>query len=148
MEKTFIRVHSIKDIVIFISLLILGSILVTVPTGDAVNITGFFLVFAGAILALVLKTGYKDVETNEKYIKKERYFQQTMHAAIADAIASKPDSIDLSQENKGNAIKLDIYFSKATGKAYIQLFEYVPYTYQPCSKMYEYEISKVGKLIK
>ena len=148
MEKTFIRVHSIKDIVIFISLLILGSILVTVPTGDAVNITGFFLVFAGVILALVLKTGYKDVETNEKYIKKERYFQQAMHTAIADAIASKPDSIDLSQENKGNAIKLDIYFSKATGKAYIQLFEYVPYTYQPCSKMYEYEISKVAKLIK
>ena len=148
MEKTFTRVHSIKDIVIFISLLVLGGILVAVPTGDAVNITGFFLVFAGAILALVLKTGYKDVETNEKYNKKERYFQQTMHAAIADAIASKPDSIDLSQENKGNAIKLDIYFSKATGKAYIQLFEYVPYTYQPCSKMYEYEISKVGKLIK
>ena len=148
MEKTFTRVHSIKDIVIFISLLVLGGILVAVPTGDAVNITGFFLVFAGAILALVLKTGYKDVETNVKYIKKERYFQQAMHAAIADAIASKPDSIDLSQENKGNAIKLDIYFSKATGKAYIQLFEYVPYTYQPCSKMYEYEISKVVKLIK
>lgn len=148
MEKTFVRVHSIKDIVIFISLLVLGGILVAVPTSDALNITGFFLVFAGAILALVLKTGYKDVETNVKYIKKERYFQQAMHAAIADAIASKPDSIDLSQENKGNAIKLDIYFSKATGKAYIQLFEYVPYTYQPCSKMYEYEISKVGKLIK
>ena len=148
MEKTFTRVHSIKDIVIFISLLVLGGILVAVPTSDAVNITGFFLVFAGAILALVLKTGYKDVETNVKYIKKERYFQQAMHAAIADAIASKPDSIDLSQENKGNAIKLDIYFSKASGKAYIQLFEYVPYTYQPCSKMYEYEISKVGKLIK
>ena len=148
MEKTFTRVHSIKDIVIFISLLVLGGILVAVPTSDAVNITGFFLVLAGAILALVLKTGYKDVETNVKYIKKERYFQQAMHAAIADAIASKPDSIDLSQENKGNAIKLDIYFSKASGKAYIQLFEYVPYTYQPCSKIYEYEISKVGKLIK
>ena len=148
MEKTFTRVHSIKDIVIFISLLILGGILVAVPTSDAVNITGFFLIFAGAILALVLKTGYKDVETNVKYFKKERYFQQAMHAAIADAIASKPDSIDLSQENKGNAIKLDIYFSKASGKAYIQLFEYVPYTYQPCSKMFEYEISKVGKLIK
>ena len=148
MEKTFTRVHSIKDIVIFISLLVLGGILVAVPTGDAVNITGFFLVFAGAILALVLKTGYKDVETNAKYYKKERYFQQTMHAAIANAIASKPDSVDLSEEDKGNAVKLDIYYSRSIGKAYIQLFEYVPYTYQPCSKMYEYEISKVGKLIK
>ena len=148
MEKTFTRVHSIKDIVIFISLLILGGILVAVPTSDAVNITGFFLIFAGAILALVLKTGYKDVETNAKYQKKERYFQQAEHATISSAIASKPDLVDLSKENNGNAIKLDIYYSKATGKAYIQLFEYVPYTYQPCSKMYEYEISKVGKLIK
>ena len=148
MEKTFVRVHSIKDIVVFISLLAVGGILIAIPAGDAVNITGFFLLFAGAILALVLKTGYKDVETAAKYYNKERYFQQTMHTAIANAIASKPDSIDLSEENKGNAIKLDIYYSKATGKAYIQLFEYVPYTYQPCSKMYEYDLSKVSKLIK
>ena len=148
MEKTFVRVHSIRDIVIFISLLALGGILVAIPTSDAVNITGLFLVFAGAILALVLKTGYKDVETNVKYHKKERYFQQTMHATVVNAIASKPDSIDLSEEDKGSALKLDVYFSKATGKAYIQLFEYVPYTYQSCSKMYEYDLSKVNKLIK
>ena len=148
MEKTFVRVHSIKDIVVFISLLALGGILVAIPAGEAVSITGFFLLFAGAILALVLKTGYKDVETAAKYLKKERYFQQTMHTAIANEIASKPDSIDLSEEDKGNAIKLEVYYSKATGKAYIQLFEYVPYTYQPCSKMYEYDLSKVSKLIK
>ena len=148
MEKKFTRIHTIKDIVIFISLLVLGSILLAVPTSDAVNITGFFLILVGAILALVLKTGYKDIETNAKYQKIERYFQQAEHAAISSAIASKPDSVNLSEEDKGNALKLDIYFSKATGKAYIQLFEYVPYTYQPCSKMFEYEISKVGKLIK
>ena len=148
MEKKFTRVHTIKDIVIFISLLVFGSILLAVPTSDAVNITGFFLILVGAILALVLKTGYKDIETNAKYQKLERYFQQAEHAAISSAIASKPDSVNLSEENKGNALKLDIYFSKATGKAYIQLFKYVPYTYQPCSKMFEYEISKVGKLIK
>ena len=148
MEKKFTRVHTIKDIVIFISLLVLGSILLAVPTSDAVNITGFFLILVGAILALVLKTGYKDIETNAKYQKIERYFQQAEHAAISSAIASKPDSVNLSEEDKGNALKLDIYFSKATGKAYIQLFEYIPYTYQPCSKMFEYEISKVGKLIK
>ena len=148
MEKTFVRVHSIKDIVIFVSLLVLGGILVAIPTSDAVNITGFFLVFAGAILALVLKTGYKDVDTAAKYNKKERYFQQSMHSDIVSAMASKPDSIDLSEEDKGNAIKLDIYYSKATGKAYIQLFEYVPYTYQPCTKMYEYDLCKVSNLIK
>ena len=148
MEKTFIRVHSIKDIIIFASLAIIGIILTALPAGEGTHIAGFFIIVAAAILALVLKSAYKDVETNEKYLKKERYFQQTMHAEISVAIASKPDSVDLSEENKGNAVKLDIYYSKSTGKAYIQLFEYVPYTYQPCSKMYEYEISKVSKLIK
>ena len=148
MEKTFVRVHSIKDIVVFISLLALGGILVAIPAGDAVNITGFFLLFAGAILALVLKTGYKDVETAAKYHKKERYFQQTMHTAIANEIASKPDSIDLSEEDKGNAIKLDIYYSKSSGKAYVQLFEYIPYNYEACTQMLEYKIGQIEKLIK
>ena len=55
---------------------------------------------------------------------------------------------NLSEEDKGNAIRLDVYYSKASGKAYLQLFEYVPYKYEPCTKVYEYEIAKVGKLIK
>ncbi|MBR5567819.1 MAG: hypothetical protein IKW27_03655 [Bacteroidales bacterium] len=98
------------------------------------NIICFFIIIAAAILALVLKSAYKEVETNEIYLKKERYFQQTEHSAISSAIASKPDSVDLSDEDKGNAVRLDIYYSKSSGKAYLQHFEYVPYTYQPCSK--------------
>ena len=147
MEKTFERVRSIKDIVTFVSLVVLGSILIALPTSASINITGFFLIFAGLILALVLKTGYKD-ENGGKYQKKERFFQQAMNAEICAALASKPDSVDLSEEDKGNAIRLDIYSCKSSGKAYIQLFEYVPYRYEPCSKIYEYEISEVSNLIK
>mgnify|MGYP003287927541 CR=1 FL=1 len=147
MEKTFNRVRSIKDITTFVSLIVLGSILIALPTSASINITGFFLIFAGLILALVLKTGYKD-ENGGKYQKKERFFQQAMNAEICSAIASKPNSINLSEEDKGNAVRLDIYSCKSSGKAYIQLFEYVPYRYEPCSKMYEYELSKVSKLIK
>ena len=118
MEKTFERVRSIRDIVIFVSLVVLGSILIALPTSASINITGFFLIFAGLILALVLKTGYKD-EDGGKYQKKERFFQQAMNAEICAALASKPDSVDLSEEDKGNAIRLDIYSCKSSGKAYI-----------------------------
>lgn len=148
MEKTFIRVRSIKDITIFVSLALVGTILTALPIGDAANIAGFFIIVAAGILAFVLKSAYKDIDTNEKYLKKERYFQQTMHAAISSAIASNPDSVDLSEEDKGNALRLDIYYSKASGKAYLQLFEYIPYTYQPCTRVHECEISKASKLIK
>lgn len=148
MEKEFIRVRSVKDIVIFSTLIIAGAILIALPTGTAVNITGFFLIFAGLILILVMKSAYKDTETGVRYQKKERFFQQAMNAPISSALASKPDSVDLSEEDKGNAVRLDIYFSKTSGEAYLQLFEYVPYKYEPCSKIYEYGIENVQKLIK
>ena len=148
MEKTFIRVRSIKDIVIFTTLIILGSVLILLPTGAGVNITGFFMIFAGLILALVLKTSYKDTETGLGYRKAELYFQQAMHTALASAITSKPEAIDLGEADKGSAVKLDIYYSRTSGKAYLQLFEYVPHTYEPCSKIHEYEIGRVENLIK
>ena len=148
MEKTFIRVRSIKDIIISVLIAIVGITLTALPIGEAAHIAGFFILFAAGILAFVLKSAYKDADTNEKYQKKERYFHQAMHAEISAAIASTPDSVYLSEEDKGNALRLDIYYSKSSGKAYLQLFEYVPYTYQPCTKMYEYELSKTSKLAK
>ena len=148
MEKTFIRVRSIKDIVIFVSLIALGSVLVALPTGTAVNITGFFMIFAGLILALVMKSGYKDAEKGDCYNKKEHYFQQAYNAALSSAISKKPESVDLSEEDKGNALRLDVYYSKSSGKAYLQIFEYVPYKYEPCSKVCGHPLSKVEKLIK
>lgn len=148
MKKEFIRVRSVKDITIFTLLIISGCILIALPTGAGINITGFFLIFAGLILALVMKTGHKDKQSGEKYFKKELYFQQAMHSEILSAIGSKPSSIDLSQQDKGNALKLDIYYSKGTGKAYIQMSEYIPYKYEPCSGMYEYDINDVSSLIR
>lgn len=148
MEKTFVRVRSAKDIILFASLIIIGSVLVALPTGAGVNIAGFFMIFAGLIIALLVKTGYKDAETGVKYQKTEHYFQQAMNSVISSALESKPGSIDLKEADKGNAVKLDIYYSKASGKAYLQLFEYVPYTYEPCSRLYEYQIADVEKLIR
>ena len=148
MEKTFDRVRSAKDITISLSLILLGSTLVALPTGTGINIAGFFMIIAGIILALVMKTAYKDVETGVKYQKKEHYFLQAMNASISYALATDPQSIDLTEADKGNAVKLDIYYSKSSGKAYVQLFEYIPYNYEPCTRMYEYEIDRVGKLLK
>lgn len=147
MKKEFIRVRSIKDIIIFVSLIITGIVLIALPTGISVNITGFFLIFAGLILSLVLRTGYKDTDTGDLFLKKEFYFQQTMHTDIKAALESGPASIDMSQEDKGNALKLDIYYSSKKGKAYAQLFEYVPYKYQPCSSVYEYDMNDIQNII-
>lgn len=148
MEKTFIRVRSAKDIITSVSLIIIGAALVTLPTGAGINIAGFCLIFAGIILMFALKSDYMETETGVRYRKKEHYFQQAMNPVISAALVSRPESIDLSEVDKGSSVKLDIYFSKSSGKAYLQLFEYIPHSYEPCSKQYEHEICRVEKLIK
>lgn len=147
MKKEFVRVRSVKDIAVFASLIILGSILIALPTGTGINITGFFLIFAGLILSLVLRTSFKDTETGQKFNKNEHYFQQDMKAEILSALRKDPSYINMSEADKGNGLKVDIYYSKSLAKAYVQVFEYIPYKYQPCSEVFEYETSKVNNLI-
>ena len=55
-------------------------------------------------------------------------------------------AIDMIYE--GNGLRLDIYYAKSSGMAYMQLFEYIPYKYEACTAVYEYERSKISKLIK
>ena len=106
------------------------------------------MVLTGLLLAFVLKTAYMDTDTKERFHKKELYFQHAMYAALSSAIVSKPESVDLAEADKGNSLRLDVYVCKSKGKAYLQLFEYVPYKYEPCSQIHEHEITRVEQLIK
>ena len=67
MEKEFSRVHSATDITVSVILLAAGCVLVAMPTSVPVNILGFFLILTGLVLALVLRTGYNDKETGERF---------------------------------------------------------------------------------
>ena len=146
MENRFIRVRSTKDIVICTHLLAAGLLLVTLPVSEAVGIAGFFILFAGLLLCLLLKTGYKDVETGVRFYKTERFFAQDMRECIKSALTS-PKVIDSAAEDKGNGLRLDIYYSQSADKSYAQLNEYVPYKYEPCSKYYEFNMEEASKLL-
>lgn len=148
MDKTFTRVRSTKDIIISVVLVLGGCTLVALPTSTPVNICGFFMIFTGIILFMILRTAYKDEDTGVRFCKTEHFFAQSLREELSDAISSRPESVNMSEEDKGNGIRLDVYHSKSAGKAYVQLFEYIPYKYEPCSRMYEYGISEVNKLLK
>lgn len=146
MEREFIRVRSAKDIFTTLILIVAGGIMIALPTSQAVNVAGFFLIFAGLVLGIILKTGYKDTESGINYYKKERFFAQNLRDDIARKIQGNLKGINLAEEDKGNGLRLDIYYSKASGKAFIQLFEYIPYKYEACSKMYEHSLTDAADL--
>ena len=45
-------------------------------------------------------------------------------------------------------ILLDLFYSKHNGKAFLQVYEYIPYRYEPASEFFEHPVSKIGKLLK
>ena len=148
MNKEFTRVRSIKDLTISSLLTIIGCALVALPTSTSINLLGFFMIFAGIILFMALRSAYKDIETGNIYKKTEYFFSQSMRQEISNAIASKPEAIRITEEDKGNGVRLDIYHNQKTGKAFLQLFEYVPYKYEPCSRVYEYKTAEINRLLK
>ncbi len=145
MEKNFIRVRSIKDITISSSLLLIGIILSIVFDSNGAIYGGISLIILGLILLFVLKSGYKDTESGEFYKKIDLSFNKKMKSSLLNALASSPENINLSDEGEG--IRLEIFYSKASGKAFLQLFEYVPFQYYPCSEVHEYEIDRIKNLV-
>ena len=148
MEKKFIKVRSINDIVIFTSLTAGGFLLTLIFDTLEIDIVGYVLIAIGVLGFCFLKSGYKDIETQEKYFVKEFSFPGNMKSSILSALTLSPGTIDLTQDGKGEVLMLKVYYSKSSGKAYLQLFEFIPHQYEPCSEMYVYEISKIANLLK
>lgn len=148
MDKEFCRVRSAKDIVISVSLIILGIILFFLPYGIGIKIGGFFLFLLGSLFLWLFKSVYKELGDKTIYHKKELFFRRELLNSILKGVISDPKSIDTTAEGLGWTIKLNVYYSKSADKGYIQLFEYVPYNYEPCTEMLEYRINQIDNLIK
>lgn len=146
MNKEFIKVRTITDITISSILLISGIIIVALPTSVSVNIFGFFAFIIGVLLLAILKTGWLDIETKERYCLKHRYFPKNRKNEILNALENNIDSIDISDEDN-EGLRVDIYYNKQNHKAFIDLFEYVPYNYERIAPTVEYTIDKIKKLL-
>lgn len=148
MEKNFVKVQSSRDIIISIALIVLGIALAVLPLGGATNVTGICVAITGLILIFLLKNGYKDSSTGERYIKKELYYHISMKNELIAQVANNPEAAEAGTDESNNALRLVIYYSEKSGKAYLQLFEYVPYKYEARTDMIEYNLAQVNKLIK
>ena len=146
MNKEFIKVRTITDITISSILLISGIILVALPTSVSVNIFGFFAFITSVLLLAILKTGWLDIETKERYCLKHRYFPKNRKNEILNALENNIDSIDISDEDN-EGLRVDIYYNKQNHKVFIDLFEYVTYNYERIAPTVEYTIDKIKKIL-
>ena len=76
------------------------------------------------------------------------YFDITEMERIKKALSSQTPQLDMSEEGKGKSLKLDIFYSQKSGKGFVRLYEYVPYTYEPLTDNKEFRIGQIEQLIK
>ncbi|MBO7190195.1 MAG: hypothetical protein J6V55_06390 [Alistipes sp.] len=147
MEQRFIKIRSTKDIIIFTAFIIAGILLVVLPKNIGANMGGYTLIVIGIILSQILKSDYCDKQTLKRYYKHQLYFDATQKSLLQSAVASTPNTIDTTSEGAGQTLRLDIYFSRQANRASLQLFEYVPHEYCPCTEVYNYDLTDIKPLI-
>lgn len=147
MEQRFIKIHSIKDIIIFTTFILVGILLVVLPENIGANMGGYTLIVIGIILSRILRSDYCDSLSKERYQRHQLYFDTTQKSMLQSAVASTPNAINISSEGSGQTLRLDIYFSSKANRASLQLFEYVPHEYCPCTEVYNYDYAEIKQLI-
>ena len=146
MEKNFIKVRSIKDIIISASVLIAGVVCIIIPSGVSLNILGALLIAAGLFFVFALKSACKDPETGKVYKKTERFFPQSKKDSLIAALQHDLSGFDFTEEDKGNGLRADIYFD-GKDSVFVQLYEYIPYQYQVCSPCFAFSADHARKLL-
>lgn len=147
MEQRFIKIRSAKNIITFASFILTGILLAILPDNVGANMGGYTLIVIGIILSQILKSDYCDKRSLKRYYKRQLYFGIAQKSELQSAIASTPNAIDISSEGSGQTLRLDIYFSPQANRASMQLFEYVPHEYCPCSEIHDYDIAEIKLLI-
>ena len=147
MNKEFSRTRSAQDIAISVILIIAGLACVICKTPVGVNILGCCAIILGIVLFCMLKSCRKDKDSGICYKLKIKYYPAKRQEEILNALKTDPSSIDWTESGSEEGLRVDIFYSKAGNKAFVQCYKYVPYEYQVLSDWFELPLDKTGNLI-
>ena len=147
MDKEFVLVRSMRDVVISIIVAVTGIILIICPLSVSVNILGAVIAVPGLLMLFFFKSDYKDVQTGQRYSHKIKYYPASRKLEILDALGKDPSRINWNESASSEGLMLDIFIGKNNERVFVRLSEFVPYNYEPCSKWFSYDEDKVSSLI-
>lgn len=147
MEKEFVRVRSVRDIVLSAILLVAGVALFFVDS-TSVNIFGACLAVPGVLMLLFLKTDYKDTESGAHFRRVIKYYPASRKSEVLGALKSSPAQYNWVEGNSANGLMVDIYVGLKEDKVFLRVSEFIPYSYEPCSEWFSYSKAEAGDLAK
>ena len=132
MENTFKTVHTIKDLIISIIVVLagVGLLFVNVPLG-------IFVMVCGDLMLICYKSGIMKEGQSTLLKKKTLELNHECKKSIVDFLNGGNNAPCVKEGNEGGTVKLQVYYNDAEKLAYAQLSDYVDYGFKPVTEFVE-----------
>lgn len=123
----------------------IGITTCVIATSGVTIIMGVTFIIAGMVCWFMFKSGYIDTVSKQNLTKTEVYYAIEHKQGIIDAVLNDPKRLSQYPKCSMNTIKLDIYYNNED--AYVQMYEYIPCSYKPCTKLIKHKAGDVSNVI-
>ena len=142
MEYNFKKVHTGKDLAISSIVLAAGIGFFFVNKG-----LGICIAACGLVMFLVYKAGCKKDGQGVLLDHKALDLCAACKQSLTDFLKGKDVNPEVKEGHEGGSVRLEVWYNKAEGIAYAQLFTFSNYTYEPETGVVELHYPKADKLI-
>ena len=142
MEIKLKKVHTAKDLIISALILAAGIGLYFVNAG-----LGVVIAVCGLLMLLLYKEGYKREEEGIVLHKKAIDIAHTCRDSLKGFLDGKDVEPEVNTGLSGGVIRLEAYYNADAAVAYVQLFDFSNYTYEPATGIVELRGPRAEKII-
>ena len=142
MEIKLKKVHTAKDLIISAIVLAAGIGLYFVNAG-----LGGVIGICGLLMLLFCKGGYKREGEDIILQKKALDVAHSCRDSLKGFMEGKDVEPEVNTSLSGGVIRLEAYYNADAAIAYVQLFDFSNYTYEPATGIVELRGPKADKLI-
>ena len=142
MEIKLKKVHTAKDLAISATILAAGIGLYFVNAG-----LGGVIGICGLLMLLFYKAGYNRAGEGIVLKKKALDVAHTCRDSLKGFLEGKDVEPVIKTNLNGGVIRLEAYYNTDAAIAYVQLFDFSNYTYEPATGIVELRGPKADKLI-
>lgn len=145
MKSQIVKKYNFTSIFIALSI-VLAGIVITFFSFPYAKGLGSILILGGIIALSMSKKTLVHSASGNKIISYTYFFPPAEKNRIKVMCENSDFDMFKHISQSEHGIQMDIYLSKDGNYGAIQLYEYIPYKYEICSPLYEYEGEQAQKL--
>jgi hypothetical protein len=145
MNKNIVKKNNFTNITISLFIVLAGIVITFLPFPHA-KLLGSIMILAGIITLSLSKKTLIHSPSGNKIISYIYFFPLTEKGKIRSMCEKGEFEMLNSLSKTEQGLQMEIYISNDGNYSAIQLYEYIPYKYEVCSPLYEYEGERSQKL--